>query len=250
MKNQNSKFKIKKVAVVTGGIRRLGRQITYFLADEGFKLALIYNSSPAKEINKTREELKKKNCEFRFYKCDLRDSNKLKKTISNIKKDFKQIDLLVNNAGVIKKLDFEKITQDDFDNTVNINLRSQLFTSIYCCKYLKKSYNPVIINIASLGGILNWTGYIPYSISKAGVIKLTQLLAKKLSPHIRVNAIAPGTIIIEGEKPGTPEITDAEKIPMKRYGKAEDIIESVKFILNNKYLTGQIINVDGGRSIN
>jgi len=157
---------------------------------------------------------------------------------------------LVNNAGVIKKIDLEKITQKDFDNTININLRSQLFTAKYCLKYLQKSANPVIINMASLGGLQNWTSYIPYSISKAGVIKLTELLAKRLSPQIRVNAIAPGTIIIKGEKAGTAELTDVNRIPLRKYGEPGDIIGAVKFILDNKYITGQVITVDGGRSIN
>ena len=95
----------------------------------------------------------------------------------------------------------------------------------------------------------NWTGLIPYSISKAGVIKLTTLLAKKLAPKVRVNAIAPGTIIIEGEEEGTPDKIAPEKIQLKRYGNTGNIIETVRFILKNDYLTGQVIVVDGGRNL-
>lgn len=113
-----------------------------------------------------------------------------------------------------------------------------------------KSPNPQIINIASLGGLQNWSGYIPYSISKSALIKLTYLLARKLAPKIRVNAIAPGTIIIDGEEKGTPEKTSIEKIPLKKYGKPEDIIEAIKFIINCNYLTGHVIPVDGGRLLN
>jgi len=125
-----------------------------------------------------------------------------------------------------------------------------LFISQYLLKYLKKSSKPLIINIASLGGLQNWSGYIPYSLSKAGLVKLTYLLSRKLAPKIRVNSIAPGTIVIEGEEIGTPEKISKEKIPLKKYGKPADIIEAIRFILNCDYLTGHVIPVDGGRLLN
>lgn len=178
------------------------------------------------------------------------DLHSLKKTIDKIGKDFGKIDVLVNNAGIIKKIDFENISSDLFDNTLSINLRAPLFTTQYALKFLKKSTNPLVINIASLGGLLNWTGYFPYSISKTGMIKLTYLLAKKLAPKIRVNAIAPGTIIIEGEEKGTPDKISVDKIPLRKYGKPEDIIEAIKFILRCDYLTGHVIPIDGGRLLN
>jgi NAD(P)-dependent dehydrogenase (short-subunit alcohol dehydrogenase family) len=96
----------------------------------------------------------------------------------------------------------------------------------------------------------NWTGFIPYSTSKTGLIKLTYLLARKLAPKIRVNAISPGTIIIKGEEKGTPSKTDVTKIPLKKYGSPEDIISAVKFIIDCKYLTGHVIPIDGGRLLN
>ncbi len=104
--------------------------------------------------------------------------------------------------------------------------------------------------MASLGGLQNWANYIPYGLSKAGIIKLTYLLAKRLAPKIRVNAIAPGTIIIDDEEAGTPEKTPMSKIPLQKYGNPSDIIEAVKYLLNAKYVTGQVIAVDGGRLIN
>lgn len=130
---------------------------------------------------------------------------------------------------------------------MSLNLRSQLFLSQYSLKYLRKSQSPNIINLASLGGLHNWNSYIPYSLSKTGVVKLTSLLAKELAPKVRVNAIAPGTIIIEGEEAGTPQKTSVDKIPLKKYGKPADIIEAVRFILRCEYLTGHVIPVDGGR---
>lgn len=239
-----------KVAVVTGGVRRLGRYISYFLAEEGYNIAIIYHSSSKDELKKSRDYLNKINVRFKFYKCDLRVLSQLKKTINKISRDFNKIDLLINNSGTIQKVEFKNISQKLVDDTININLRAALFTSKYCLKYMEKADKPSIINIASLGGLQNWTNYFPYSISKTAEIRLTYLLAKKLAPKIRVNAIAPGTIIIKGEEKDTPQKTLLERIPLKRYGKPSDIIEAIRFLINAEYVTGQVIAVDGGRTLN
>lgn len=236
-----------KIALVTGGARRLGRQITLYLASIGYDLAIIYNSSSKDELSRTSKILNGFNIRYKFYKCDLKNLPAVKKIIQKVGADFKRIDLLVNNSGVIKKIDFEDISAELFDNTMAVNVRAPLFVTQYCLKYLKKSKNPLVINMASLGGLQNWTGLMPYSISKTAVIKLTYLLARKLAPKIRVNAIAPGTILIDGEKAGTPGIIAVDKIPLKKYGSSKDIIEAVKFIINCDYLTGHVIPVDGGR---
>jgi len=241
---------LKKTALITGGARRLGRQIAYYLADEGYELAIIYNSSPEAELQKSSEYYKSKSTNFKFYKCDIKDLKQLKQTIERIGNDFKKIDVLVNNSGIIKKIEFAEITPELFDDTINTNLRAALFTTQYCIELLNKSDAPVIINMASLGGMQNWTGYFPYSISKTALIKLTYLLARKLAPKIRVNAISPGTIIVEKEEEGTPEKTKLERIPLGKYGKSENIISAVKYILENDYVTGQVLAVEGGRLLN
>ena len=241
---------MEKIALVTGGVRRLGRFISYYLAESGYNLAIIYNSSSKAELDKTSAFLKSKKIKFKFYKCDIKNLSSLKKTVQKIGKDFDKIDVLINNAGIIKRIDFEKITPQIFDDIINTNLRAMLFTSQFCLSLLKKSGQPQIINFASLGGLLNWSNYIPYSVSKAGVIKLTQLMAKALAPKIRVNAIAPGTIIIKDEEAGTPQKTLMEKIPLKKYGNPDDIISALNYLIHSPYVTGQILTVDGGRVIN
>lgn len=238
-----------KVALVTGGVRRLGRYISYFLAEEGYDLGIIYNSSSAEELNKTTSFLESKGIKFKLYKCDLRNLGALKQVIDEAGEEFGKIDVLINNAGVIKKVDFEDITPELFDDTLNINVRASLFSTQYCIKYLEKSEKPLVINIASLGGLMNWKGYIPYGTSKAAEIKVTQMLAKTLAPKIRVNAIAPGTIIIEGEETGTPAKAPVDKIPLKAYGSPKDIVEAVRYLINAEYVTGQVIAVEGGRLI-
>jgi pteridine reductase len=230
-------------------VRRLGRYISYHLAENGYDLAIIYNKSSVQEIRKTQHYLQNLNIKFNFYKCDLTNLSKLKDVIGQIVKDFKKIDLLMNNAGVIEKIKFENIKEKNFDLLIDTNLRAPFFASQYCIPYLKKTESPVIINIASLGGIQNWKGFIPYSISKNGMIKLTKLLAKELAPEIRVNAIAPGTIEIQDEKAVIMDKISKDKIPLERYGTPDDIIAGIDFILNCEYLTGEVITIDGGRTL-
>lgn len=239
-----------KVALITGGVRRLGRKISCYFADEGYDLAIIYNSSSKSEMIKTSNYLRSKKIVYKFYKCDIRNLNALKRTIQKIGNEFKHIDVLVNNSGIIKKIDFKDITQKLFDDTINVNLRAMFFISQFCLPFLLKSHEPQIINFTSLGGLQNWMKYIPYGISKTGVIKLTQLLAKTLAPKVRVNAIAPGTIIIEGEEKDTPAKAPLNRIPLHKYGEPEDIIIAINYLIHAKYVTGQIITVDGGRVVN
>lgn len=230
-------------------MRRLGRYISYHLAENGYDLAIIYNKSSLQEIRKTQNYLQNLNIKLKFYKCDLTNLSKLKDVTGQIGKDFKKIDLLVNNAGVIEKIKFENIKEKNFDLLIDTNLKAPFFTAQYFIPYLKKSESPVIINIASLGGIQNWKGFIPYSISKNGLIKLTKLLAKELAPEIRVNAIAPGTIEIQDEKAVIKDRISKEKILLKKYGNPDDIITGIDFILKCSYLTGEIITIDGGRTL-
>jgi pteridine reductase len=244
------KYHLNKTAVITGGVRRLGRHISYFLADKGYNLALIYNSSASHELSATEKFLSERKIKFKFYKCDLQDLDSLKITADNIGKDFGVIDLLVNNSGVIRKESFESLTPDVYDKVMNINVKAVLFGSQYFLPCLRKSDEPSIINLASLGGLQYWSTYFPYSLSKTSVIKLTQLMAKALAPQIRVNAIAPGTIIIEGEEGNTPDKSPIEKIPLKKYGSPADITEAVNYLINAKYVTGQVITVEGGRILN
>ncbi|MBE2226161.1 MAG: SDR family oxidoreductase [Ignavibacteria bacterium] len=239
-----------KVALITGGVRRLGRQISLYLASKGYDLAIIYNSSSAAEIKRTSALLNAFGIKYKLYKCDLKNTKLLRNTINTIGKDFKKIDVLVNNSGVIKKIDLFDITEKMFDDTIAVNLKAPLFVSQFAVKYLNRSKAPVIINIASLGGMQNWSGFIPYSLSKTGAVKLTYLLARRLAPKIRVNAIAPGTIIILGQEHGTPKKIDIAKIPLKKYGTSADIINAVEFIIECSYLTGHVIPVDGGRLLN
>jgi NAD(P)-dependent dehydrogenase (short-subunit alcohol dehydrogenase family) len=241
-----------RVALVTGSARRLGKSIAISLANLGFDIALHYNTSSLKTLDDTLKRIQKINVKVVPFKADLRSADEIKQMFRGIKKEFKTLDVLVNNAAIFRHVDFFDIDEKIFDEFIDMNLRSVLFCSIEASKIMMKSKAKLcrIINIASLGGILNWQGYIPYSLSKVAVIKLTQMMAKRLAPKILVNAIAPGTVVIENDKNETLDFKEARKYPMKKFAKSEDITSLIGYLVDqNDYITGHTFVVDGGRSI-
>lgn len=240
-----------KVALITGGARRLGRDISYELAGLGYDIILNYNESGKGILEETISVIRDKGVSVNAIKCDVSNVSEIKKMFQTVVK-YKRLDVLVNNAAIFRHTDFLNITENFFDKTFNTNLKGMFFCCQEAAKIMLKSNEPLsrIINIASLGAIENWTGYIPYSVSKAGVIKLTQLLAKRLAPKILVNAIAPGTILIGNDDNKNVNPEEVKKYPMKRFGVSQDITSMVGFLADaNNYITGQTFVVDGGRSL-
>lgn len=242
----------KKVALVTGGARRLGKDISIELGKCGFDLVIAYNRTSRNVLNETISEVKKTGSKVSAIKCDISDVSEIKKMFRTINKRHKKLDLLVNNASVFEHSDFFEIDEKFYNKFSDTNLKSVFF----CCQEAAKVMHASevtcgkIINIASLGGIENWTGYIPYSLSRVGVIKLTKLLAKRLAPKIIVNAVAPGTILIDNDANETVDFKEENKYPMKRFAKSKDITSVIKYLaVENNYITGQTIIVDGGRSL-
>jgi NAD(P)-dependent dehydrogenase (short-subunit alcohol dehydrogenase family) len=138
-------------------------------------------------------------------------------------------------------------TEEIWDSSLDTNLRAPFFCVQAAAPWLRRTQG-VIINFADTGGLLGWTGYIPHSISKAGVIMLTKVLAKALAPEVRVNAIVPGTITMEGDPPEL-EAEFIKLAPLGRTGKPADITDSVLFLVQSKFITGQVLVVDGGRAL-
>jgi len=158
--------------------------------------------------------------------------------------DTTRIDVLINNAGVFPESEFGSTTEAQWDEALDVNTKSMFFISQALTPILKRCEGS-IINIASVGGFEVWNTHLPYNVSKAGVLMLTRGLAKILAPKVRVNAIAPGVIIITGEEHRSH--IPVERIPMKRYGSVPDIMATIFFLLHDAtYITGQIIPVDGG----
>jgi len=243
---------INKVALVTGGARRLGKDISIALGKMGYDIVLNYNKTGKSVLEETISQINETGVTVNVIKCDVSKVSEIKKMFQKINIKYKKLDLLVNNAAIFEHFDFLETNEQTFDKFINTNLKSVFFCCQEAAKIMLKSdetYNR-IINIASLGGIQNWTGYIPYSLSKIGVIKLTQLLAKKLAPKVLVNAIAPGTIIMENDDNIKVNTEDIKKYPMKRFAKSDDLTSLLSYLAaENNYITGQTFIVDGGKSL-
>lgn len=242
----------RKIALVTGGARRLGKDICIELGRSGFDIILTYNKSSKEILDKAVSEIAKTGADVRAYKCDLTGVKNITNLFKKVKTIFNRLDLLVNNAAIFERTEFTETTESFFDKFIDTNLRSVFFCCQEAAKIMlnNKKDKGRIINIASLGAVENWTGYIPYSVSKAGVEKLTKQLGKKLAPQILVNAIAPGTVLIRNDENKTVDHREKKKYPMKRFAFPEDITSLVRYLaLENNYITGQMIIVDGGRSL-
>lgn len=238
----------RKVALITGSGRRLGRQSALALAKDGWDIVVNYAHS-MKEAAYTLEEIEKLDVEVISVRADIRHSKQVDKMFRQAVKHFGRLDLLVNNAAIFppaKK--FIEISDELWDYVISTNLTGQFYCARAAAKMMEKRGGK-IINFASLGGFQVWQEHIAYNVAKAGVIMLTKALSKALAPKITVNAIAPGTIIIPGEESTGIRHVEEKKIPLKRYGVAEDITSAVLYLAHADYVTGQILAVDGGRSV-
>lgn len=239
-----------KIALITGGARRLGRDIASAVADSGYHIVLNYHSSPQEVLKDTVEYLSEKNVEVIPYRADFSNPEEIKRIYYYIENRFKRLDLLVNNAAIFRNVDFFDINESNFDEFYKINLRSVVLSTVEASKIMQtNTHKPAsIINIASLGGVENWTGFIPYSVAKTGVIKFTQLAAKRLAPDITVNSVSPGTILIDNDKNENVDLDDVKKYPMKRFGNSSDVTSLIKYLINeNTFITGHNFVVDGGK---
>jgi NAD(P)-dependent dehydrogenase (short-subunit alcohol dehydrogenase family) len=165
-----------------------------------------------------------------------------------VEREFGRLDILVNNAGMFFPAKFEELMEEQWDRIMDTNLKSQYLCSQAAAPMLRRSGHGRIINFASLGGLLVWPSYTHYCVSKAGVIMLTRCLARALAPEITVNAVAPGTISFPND---APEIAEdyVRLAPLRRTGSPEDIDDAVIFLAQSLFITGQVLVVDGGRTL-
>jgi 3-oxoacyl-[acyl-carrier protein] reductase len=237
-----------RVALITGGGKRLGKEIAIELANNGFIVIINYNQSEDNARNSVNE-LNKSGKSAIAIKADITKQSDVKRLVTTVIKKNKRIDLLVNNAGVIKDGGIHSTTEKSWNEVIDTNLKGTFFISQRVSKHMLGQGGGQIINIASLGGVKPFVYYIPYSVSKAGVIMMTKCLAKALAPNILVNAIAPGTIKFDKREKNNIKMR-REKNLLNKYATAKDITDLVVFLATkNKHITGQTFVVDGGSSI-
>ena len=235
-----------RVALVTGSAKRLGRAVALDLARQGADVVVHYRSSE-REAREVTAEIEKLGRRSLALGADLASISEIQKIFQKVDAHFGRLDLLVNSAANFLQAEFASTTEKLWDASLNTNLKAAFFCSQAAAPLLKKT-NGAIINFADIGGILGWPGFIPHSISKAGIIMLTRCLAKELAPEVRVNAIAPGTITMPGDPPEW-EADFVKLAPLHRRGRPEDIVGAVSFLAGAKFVTGQVLVVDGGRTL-
>jgi pteridine reductase len=237
-----------KTALISGGAARIGAQIVRTLHENGYKVIIHCHQSEEVAQTLCHELNSKRNDSAQIVVADLGDNKAIKKLTQTIK----SLDLLVNNASVFYPTSIKNSTIEDWDKTININLRAPFFIATGLSKVLATSQGS-IINIIDIHSDRPLKNHSIYNISKAGLKMLTKTLAKELAPNIRVNGISPGSILWPQDE---SQLSDKEKmmmldrIALNRQGSTEDIAEAVLFLADSKYITGQVINIDGGRSLN
>lgn len=242
-----------KVALVTGAGRGIGRAIAVALAKKGAFVIVNYNGSEQR-AGETVEEIYVAGSRGIANKCDVADYTACGEMIAALIKEYGHIDILVNNAGITRDNLLVKMSEEDFDRVVDVNLKGCFNTMKYLSRQFLKQRSGKIINITSVAGIMGNPGQANYCASKAGVIGLTKSAARELgSRGITVNAVAPGLIETEMTEKltETAKETLQEQILLKRIGQAEDVAETVVFLASKAadYITGQVINVDGGMAL-
>jgi NAD(P)-dependent dehydrogenase (short-subunit alcohol dehydrogenase family) len=233
-----------KTALVTGGARRIGREIALSLARAGADVAITYRNSRA-EAEQTAEESESLGCRALAVECDVRSEASVRAAIEAVISKFERLDLLVNNAAVFESAALEHISLEAWDAAFETNARGPFLVAREALVHLRAAEGR-IVNMGSLGGIHAWAGHAHYCGSKAALHMLTQAMAKAFAPQVSVNCVAPGWIDLDGHAAEEAE-RFAARTPMGRNGTAEDVAQAVLFFATGpKFVTGQILAVDGG----
>jgi pteridine reductase len=236
-----------RVALVTGAGRRIGRAIALGLAGEGARVAVHYHAT-SDGAEAVANEINTAGGKAVLFQADLSEPDAPARLIDEVVRSFGEIDVLVNSAGIMERTPVGTVTPANWDAIFAINLRAPFFAAQAAAARMG-TRGGAIVNIADLAGLEAWSAYVPHGISKAGVIQMTRGLAHALAPHVRVNAVAPGAVLL-------PEHWDAAAAdhlvattPLQRLGAPADVVCAVLYLLRADYVTGETLVVDGGRHV-
>ncbi|MCC8195820.1 MAG: 3-oxoacyl-ACP reductase FabG [Ruminococcus sp.] len=237
-----------KTAVVTGGSRGIGEAIAIKLSSLGTNVAIIYAGNTEK-AETVVEKCRTFGVNAVSYKCDVADFSAVKETVAKIKADFGSVQILVNNAGITRDGLLAMMKESDFDDVLDTNLKGAFNMIRHITPLFLRAKEGAIVNISSVSGMVGNAGQCNYAASKAGLIGLTKSVAKELAPkNIRCNAVAPGFIATEMTENQTDNPL-LKMIPLGKMGETEDVADAVAYLITAKYVTGEVLRVDGGMAM-
>ncbi len=233
--------------LVTGAGVRIGREIAIALSECGARIAVHCNSSE-KQAEETLAAIRAAGSEGEIFKADLTVPGSADKLIGEVVAHFGALDVLVNSAAVMHRTPFGEVTVGEWDAMFALNLRAPFFLSQAAAAVMDERGGS-IVNISDLAAFETWPAYIPHGITKAGVVQMTRALARTLAPRVRVNAIAPGAVLLPDGWSEESEEHIISTTPLKRLGSPKDVAEAVIYLIQADYVTGTTLIVDGGRHI-
>lgn len=234
------------VALVTGAAHRVGKALAVGLAENGYDIALHFHTSAGK-VEGAVNEIASAGGRSALFQSDLTTGEAPAQLVRDVVDSFGRLDAVVNSAAVMLRMPMGEVTADGWDAVMNLNLRAPFFIAQEAARHLPDGAS--IINVADLAAFETWPGYVPHGVSKAGVVYLTRALARVLAPRIRVNAIAPGTVLLPENFDAAAAIHLTETTPLRRDGSPGDVVQAMLYLLKATYVTGETIIVDGGRHV-
>jgi pteridine reductase len=235
------------VALVTGAGRRVGRAIAVALGKQGMRVAIHHNAS-AEGAEQTRRAIVDAGGTAEIFPADLTQSGTAERLVYDVAERLGGLDALVNSAAVMRRTLIGEVTESAWDAMFALNLRAPFFTSQAAAQVMGER-GGAIVNLADLAAFETWPQFVPHGITKAGVVQMTRALARVLAPRIRVNAVAPGAVLLPDDWDASAGERLAATTPLRRLGSPDDVVGAVLYLLSADYVTGETIVVDGGRHV-
>jgi pteridine reductase len=235
-----------RVALVTGAGHRVGRALAVALGGDGFRVAVHFHAS-GDAARETVEAIRAVGSDAIPFAADLAGPDAPGRLVREVVASFGRLDVVVNSAAVMERTPLGEVTAEHWDAILHLNLRAPFLIAQEAARHLPDGGS--IVNIADLSAFETWPAYVPHGVSKSGVLYLTRALARVLAPRIRVNAVAPGTVLPPKSMDAGTATRFAATTPLGRNGSVEDVVEAVRYLLGAGYVTGQTIVVDGGRRV-
>jgi NAD(P)-dependent dehydrogenase (short-subunit alcohol dehydrogenase family) len=238
---------VSRVALVTGGAVRVGRALSLGFAEAGFDVVVHYNTSgrAAREVENKIVGLGRRAL---LAPGDVSESGDIARIADQVEREFGRLDVLVNSASNFYSTPVMEVTESEWDQVMAVNLKAPFLMAQAAAPMLQRSRG-CIVNILDLSAVQAWTSYPHHAVSKAGLLHLTRILAKAMAPHVRVNAVAPGTVL--PPESFDPEALERERrrTPLGKLGTPQDVVRTVLFLQASPFITGEMILVDGGRHL-